>query len=62
MFFIDLAIGINTKAPEMRSIVISGPSIRGEEVKTTKQRAAQNRVSMTLWVFVSGFLIAFVYG
>ena len=50
----DLPIGMKTRAPDMIMVTISGPSIRGEEVMTIKQRAAQNRVSSTHWVFVSG--------
>ena len=33
--------------------------MRGVEVRITKQSAAQNRVRMTHWVLVSGFLMAF---
>ena len=50
----DLPIGMKTRAPDMIMVTISGPSIRGEEVMTIKQRAAQNRVRSTHWVFVSG--------
>jgi hypothetical protein len=35
-----------------------GPSIRGEEVRTRKQRAAQHRVSSIHWVLLSGFRMA----
>ena len=50
----DLPIGMKTRAPDMIMVTISGPSMRGEEVMTIKQRAAQNRVRSTHWVFVSG--------
>ena len=50
----DLPIGMKTRAPDMIMVTISGLSMRGEEVMTIKQRAAQNRVSSTHWVFVSG--------
>lgn len=50
-------MGINTKAPEMRIMRMSGPSILGVEVRTRKQRAVQQRVRMTHWVWLSGFLI-----
>ena len=45
----------------MIMVTISGPSIRGEEVMTIKQRAAQNRVRSTHWVFVSGLRIDCIY-
>lgn len=38
----------------MMMVTISGPSIWGDDVMTTKQSAAQNRVRSTHWVFVSG--------
>ena len=56
-FLNDLITGIKTRAPEIRIITTSGPSMRGAEVRITKQSAAQNRVRMTHWVLVSGFLI-----
>ena len=56
--FIDLMTGMKTKAPEMRMVTIRGPSTRGAEVSTMKQSAAQNSVSRTHCVFVSGFRIA----
>ena len=43
----DLITGINTKAPDMRIIMTSGPSILGVEVSTKKQSAAQHKVSTT---------------
>ena len=52
---IDLPIGMKTSAPDIIIVTISGPSILGEEVMTTKQRAAQNNVSRTHCVLVSGF-------
>lgn len=48
-------IGMNTSAPEMAIIVISGPSIFGAEVITKKQSAAHSRVSATHWALLSGF-------
>ena len=42
----------------MIMVTISGPSIRGDDVMTTKQSAVQNSVSRTHCVFVSGFRIA----
>ena len=57
LFLSDLMTGINTKAPEMRIMRMSGPSIFGVEVRTKKHRAAQHRVRMTHWVWLSGFLI-----
>lgn len=51
-------MGMKTRAPDMMMVTISGPSIWGDDVMTTKQSAAQNRVSRTHWVFVSGFLMA----
>jgi hypothetical protein len=58
-FLNDLITGINTRAPEIRIITTRGPSMRGVEVRITKQSAAQNRVRMTHWVLVSGFLMVF---
>ncbi|WP_375338090.1 hypothetical protein [Bacteroides sp. ET336] len=49
---------MKTRAPDMIIVTISGPSIRGDDVMTTKQSAAQNSVSRTHCVFVSGFRIA----
>ena len=49
---------MKTRAPDMIMVTISGPSIRGDDVMTTKHSAAQNRVSRMHWVFVSGFRIA----
>ena len=50
-------MGINTKAPEISIMTMSGPSILGVEVRTRKHRAAQQRVRTTHWVWLSGFLI-----
>lgn len=50
-------IGMNTRAPEMRMVITSMPSIRGAEVSTMKQSAAQNKASATHCEEVSGFRI-----
>lgn len=46
-FLRDLTIGMNTRAPEIRMVMTSMPSMRGEEVRTIKQSAAQNKASTT---------------
>ena len=46
--------GIKTNAPEIRMVIISGPSIRDAEVRTMKQSAAQKSVRMTHCVLMSG--------
>jgi len=53
--------GINTRAPDNKMVTMSGPSMRGEEVSTRKQRAAQQRVSTMHWDWVSGFFITGFY-
>lgn len=45
----------------MIMVTISGPSIRGDEVITIKQSAAQNIVSRTHCVLVSGFRMAYIF-
>ena len=55
----DFMIGINTSAPDMMSISVSGPSIFGAEVSTMKQRAAQRRVSVMHCALLRGFRIVF---
>ncbi len=57
LFLSDLMTGINTKAPEISIMTMSGPSILGVEVRTRKHKAAQQRVRTTHWVWLSGFLI-----
>ncbi len=39
-------MGINTNAPEMRIVTMSGPSMRGADVNTKKQSKAQKMVRM----------------
>lgn len=58
--FIDLMTGMKTRAPEMRMVTIRGPSMRGAEVSTIKQSAAQKRVSRTHWVLVRGLRIRWI--
>jgi len=49
---------MKTRAPDRMIVTMRGPSIRGEEVRTRKQRAAQHRVSSIHWVLLSGFRMA----
>ncbi len=56
-FLRDLTIGMNTRAPEIRMVMTSIPSMRGEEVRTMKQSAAQNKASTTHCERVSGLRI-----
>lgn len=58
--FIDLMTGMKTRTPEMRMVTIRGPSMRGAEVSTIKQSAAQKRVSRTHWVLVRGLRIRWI--
>ena len=44
----DLAMGMNTKAPDKRIDTISIPSIRGEAVSIKKQSAAHKKMRTTL--------------
>lgn len=55
----DFVIGINTNAPEMRMVNISGPSICWLPVRMRKQMATQSRARMTDCVVVNGLLIIF---
>lgn len=57
----DLPIGMKTKAPDMIMVIISGPSILGEDVITIKQSAAQNIVSSIHWAFVRGLRMVMLF-
>ena len=48
---------MKTRAPEIIIERISGPSTWGVEVITRKHKAAQKRVSKTIWLSVNGFFI-----
>lgn len=48
LFRIDLAIGINTKAPDRRMDIMSMPSMRGDAVSIKKQSAAHRNMRATL--------------
>lgn len=59
-FFQDLTeriTGMNTRAPEIKTETIKGPSIRAAVVNTRAQILAHSNVRMTHWERESGFFM-----
>ena len=59
--FIDFTIGMKTNAPDIRIVMMRGPSILVFDVMTIAHNATQNKAKMIHWLFDSGLRMIFVF-